>query len=512
MFGNSKPGWFGSKLNINIELLQSGDYRAIPWIFCVFAESHAASKTVAAKALCTALDRLAFDELVHIDERMRQTTSMEWTINWRNYSIDRFFTFAMNKEERRAVIIFASFNPNGFIRERAVRMMKDYAGTLPFTILRQNDWVSQVREVAGETADYRLSHLSKGELIAALPFADKLGRSGRTKRENTYADRIYSALTSRENENELIDGLRAANIRTRRICTDALFNRSNPRFDLAFDRLEHEPDPFLRANSFRRLMLTGQDMDTVAGKFLRDKYLLNRILAFQYICGKDRDKALQLAQDLLLDKSAVVRDNIRCFLNSSRIDFDYRTFYKTHLTDGTVPAIYGLGETGEVEDVAVIDEYLSVSQISVVRAAMTAVMHLCGEKYAAAITAFLADDRAGIVKTARNLILKTDSPDYEKVMGIFRSTPHENTKRKCFSILVTASKWQRLIFILDVLETGGEEMAGIATQALQRWTASYNRSFVMASKAQIEQITESIKQLGDNLTENMQRQLLFLVK
>ena len=86
MFWNNKPGWFGSKLNDYGSALQSGDYSAIPWIFCVFAENHTASKTVAAELLCAALEKMTFDELVRIDEQMRQTTSMEWSINWRNYS------------------------------------------------------------------------------------------------------------------------------------------------------------------------------------------------------------------------------------------------------------------------------------------------------------------------------------------------------------------------------------------------------------------------------------------
>ena len=183
---NNKPSWFGSKLNEYESALQSGDYSTIPWIFCVLSENHTVAKTVAAKQLRAALDKLSFDELIRIDEQMRQTTSMEWSINWRNYSLDKFFTPEMGEPERRAVVVFASFNPNGFIRERAVRLMKDYPGTLPFTILRQNDWVSQVRSAAVETTDHRLLHLSDGELIAALPFADKLSRSGRAKGGNTY--------------------------------------------------------------------------------------------------------------------------------------------------------------------------------------------------------------------------------------------------------------------------------------------------------------------------------------
>ena len=512
MLWNRKIDWFSSQLDNNISLMQSGDYSSIPWIFCVFAENHMPSKTVAAKALCAVLGSLTFDELILIDRQMRQTTSIEWGINWRNYSINSFFTPDMDEDERRAVIVFASFNPNGFIREQAMRMMKDCAGTLPFVILRQNDWVLQVRNAAEKIAEHRLSHLSPGELIAALPFVDILSRSKRVSRKSIYTDIIHSTLTSHENESDLAAGLDAANIRSRRICTNALFNMKSPRYDLAFSRLKKETDPFLRAFIFSQLVGAGQNMDSVIESFLQDKYPHNRIKAFQYICEHDQNRALQISHDLLLDKNAAVRDTVRFFLKSECADFDFDTFYKKHLTTHTVPAIYGLSETGNTEYMAVIEGYLHVTQTSVVRAAMTAIMRLSCNKYDAAITEFLMDDRVGIVKAARNLILKTASPNYARVMEIFKATPYENTKRKCFSILLTASKWPRLIFILDILENGGEGITDYAIAALERWIDIYNRSYAVASKAQTELIFDNIKRLGDTLPESLRNKLLFLLR
>ena len=507
---NNKPGWFGSKLDEYKSTLQSGDYSAISWIFCVFSENHEASKTVAAKLLRAALDKLTFDELIRVDEQMRQTTSMEWSINWRNYSLDKFFTPQMGEPERRAVIVFASFNPNGFIREQAMRLIKDYPCALPFAVLRQNDWVAQIRSAAAETADYRLAHLSDGELVKALPFADKLMRSGRANNGNTYITRIYTALTA--NERELLFGLDAANIRTRRICTNALLDSDNPRYDLAFGRLQYETDPFLRAHVFRRLVSTGQNMDAVVDKFLQDKYPRNRALAFQYVCCTDKNKATQAAKELLLDKSTIVREEVHFYLKKNAPDFDCRAYYKEHLIDCKAPAIYGLGETGKAEDAAEIEDYLTSDVISVARAAITTVMRLNGEKYAMVITGFLADSHAGIVKTTHNLLMKTSLPDYDRIMEIFRSTPYENTKQKCFSILLTAGKWQRLNYILEVLENSDSFMIEKAEYAINRWIWSYNRSYAVAGKDQIEKNIESIRRLGGKLSAKTQRELFFLLR
>jgi hypothetical protein len=253
-------------------------------------------------------------------------------------------------------------------------------------------------------------------------------------------------------------------------------------------------------------------MDIVVEQFVKDKYPLNRVLAFQYISGVDKNKASQIAKELLLDRSAAVRENVRFYLNKNDPEFNCRTYYKSRLTDCTASAVCSLGETGKAEDAAGIERYMKSDVVSVVRAAMAAVMRLDGERYAVAITGFLADDRVGIVKTARNLIIKTSLPDYARVMGIFRNTPYENTKQKCFSILLTASKWQRLIYTLDVLENSVGDMTEKVEDAVDRWIGSYNRSYAVATPVQIETIAESIKRLNGKLSVRTQKQLLFLLR
>lgn len=511
-FRNNKLGWYGQQLNKHIISLSSGDYRSIPAVFCVFAENHNPSKEAAAKALCEALDKMTFDDLVRADTQMRQTTSMEWFVDWRKFSLTDFFTENMTEEERRAVVIFASFSPNGYIREKAVRMMMDYPGTLPFVLLRQNDWVQQVRIASIEATDNRLANLSKGELLAALPFLDKLSKAGRFQQPNKIKNRILTALVSKMSEDDFRIGLQCRNIRTRRICINALFDTETPRFDLAIEHLQIESDPFLRATIFRRLRDNSQNINKVAVQFLKDKYPLNRVLAFQYLCDTENASIHDIAIELLLDRSAVVREEARRYLSSKCEDFDYRTYYKSKLSSKTTQAIYGLGEIGKLEDTAYIEIYLQSDKISVVRAAMTALMRLDSTKYTSQITEFLNDEHAGIVKNACNLIIKYALPDYERVMEIFRATSFENTKLKCLRILLTAGKWQRLIFILEVLEHSKGDIAEKAEDAINRWILSFNRSYIQATPSQITAIQEIIERLDSRIPKPLKKQILFLIR
>ena len=511
MFINRKKSWFSDQLEENIKALEKGDYSRIPWIFCVFSEQHTVSKQIAAQALSCTLNQMNFDEIIRIDEQMRQTTSMEWSIDWKKKRIEDFFTPKMSYTERRAVIVFASFNPNGFIREKAVLMMKDYDNTLPYIILRQNDWVLKVRQTASLSFNERLQKLSNGELLTSLPFAEKLKLSTRGS-HGEYTKLFFDKLASPNHRADLMNGLQSKNIRTRRICINALLETSKPNANLALEHLLKEPDPFLRSMLFKKLCLLQIQMHDIARKLLNDKFPVNRVLALQYLYNEGIEDIEDIATILLLDKNASVRGLAREILQEYRSGFDFRSFYLTALNNSPASAIAGLGETGEKADTQHIDIYLGDNRIAVVRATLITLLKLDKEKYKKNISEMLNDSRVGIVKTAQQLILKHSIQDYDLTQNIFWNTPYEHTKIKCAIILFSASKWHRLIYMLEALSSDVDNVQSLTLLAIKKWTTTFNRSQIQINEQQMKHIFELIENLNNILPESMRKELLFLVR
>ena len=504
------PGWFGKDLEENIRALREGDQSRIPWILCVFAEHHDQSKLMAAKALRETLDSLSFDGIVRIDAQIRQTTSMEWSINWCDLNISNFFTPQMDAQDKRALTIFASFNPNGFIREQAVKLLQSHDGTLPFIMLRLNDWVSQVRQAASTAFSYRLQRLSGGELLAALPFAEKLKWGGRGSHAE-YTNSFFLLLTAPEHLPDLMIGLESKEVRTRKICVNALFGVSPPRIELALERLTCEPEPFLRATIFRKLNGIGHCLDDAVDVFLRDRYPLNRMLAFQYLLDTNTDGVYDVAKNLLLDKSAAIRETAQKIIHEQTPEFDFRAFYLDSLGQSTTAAIYGLGEKGQKDDTAVLSGYLDDNRVSVVKSSMASLMKLDGERYNGPITGMLDDPRVGVAKTARNLVMKMVLPDYEKVKEIFSTTRYEHTRLKCLDILFAAPKWSRIIHMLEALAYDDEQIREKSLVAIKRWLFSFNRSFALPSDKQSEEIRRLISTLSGVLGSKIANEILFVL-
>jgi len=511
MFWSNTQGWFGKQLEKNILALEEGDRSRIPWIFCVFSERHTASKQVAAQALSHALDHLGFDEIIRVDEQMRQTTSMEWSIDWHKQKIEAFFTPKMSYAERRAVIVFASFNPNGFIRERAVRLMKDYDNTLSYIILRQNDWVVQVRQAASKSFSEKLQKLSDGELLGALPYAEKLKWSSRGS-HGEYTRLFFEKLTSTDHRADLMNGLQSSNVRTRRICISALLESATPYTSLALKHLEQESDPFLRSILFRKLCLQKAKMDSTARILLRDKFSANRILALEYLHKASVGDIGDIASTLMLDRNASVRGLARDILHEHRRGFDFRSFYIAALEDNPAAAIAGLGEMGQWVDARHIEIYIGDNRIAVVRAALVSLMGLDAEKYKDIVLEMLKDSRIGIVKTAQQLILKYDIQDYGLIKETFWNTPYEYTKIKCAAILFSASKWNSLIYMLEALSCNIESVQRLTFQAIRKWLFNFNRSYVQISAQQRESIDGLINGLNNKLPDSMKRELLFVLR
>jgi hypothetical protein len=511
MFWKKKQGWFGKQLDKNIKELADGDYSKAPWVFCVFSEEHTPSKLLASKALCDALDKLEFDVIIRIDEQMRQTTSMEWSIDWRKLKINNFLTSTMNTNERRAVIVFASFNPNGFIREQAVRLMAEYAGTLPYIIMRQNDWVVQVRQSAANAFNKRLNAPSAGEILAALPFAEKLKWSCRGS-HGEYTRSFFNKLTSPEHREDLMEGLKSHNIRTRKICVQALLDSENPDFEQAFQRLKFEKDPFLRKVIYEKLRLMKQDMTEYSYVFLRDRYPSNRILALQYLYDSKKNDMMKFAKQMLLDRSSMVREFARKIVQEHTCNFEFSKFYLEHIESHTVAAIFGLGEIGKKGDAEIIDKYLNDSRISVVRASIVALMRLDNERIQTKIIEMLGDSRIGVVKTSQQMIVKYGVMDYKRIQEIFQSTHFEYSKIKCAAILFAAPKWQSLIYMLESLSCEMESVQKMALQSINEWLFKFNKSFVKVTIQQQETINHLIASYDEYLPASMKRELLFVIK
>lgn len=512
IFFNKKKGYHSSNLNNYIAQVRKGDTRYLPWIFCVFSENSNKHKVVAADVLRDILKNCSFDDVYRLDKQMRETTSVEWSIDWCSLNVECFFTKQMSDDEKRAILAFASFHPNGYIREQAIQALTKYNNVLSFVLLRCNDWVYQVRQSALNSLPQILAYTSGEKIVHALPLMEKLRRSGRCE----YDIILPMVLNVFQANDQLIkQGLFSKDVRARKFCMSILNKLDKIDNDYLLGYIQCESDPFLRKMVFQVLLKTNADIVGItefSKRFLKDKYPPNRILALQYLYDSHTNDVFDIAMQMLMDKNSQVRALSRSIVSQSRAEVDIHQIYLDFLCIQTSISIYGLGEVGDCKDCTLIETFLTNTSVAIVRAAMTALMRLNAEKYVAYITDMLAINQPGIVKTATLLLKKNRGYDFGKVSEILNRSSNENTKIKCATLLFLSGKWKSLIYTLMLIGSDCEKLDVLCQTQINKWIFSYNRSYAVLSEIDRQTIAELLNRKAKYLKPEIVKQITFLCK
>ena len=508
MFFTKKNEFYGSHLENAIAQVKEGAISYLPQIFCVFAESSQKHKKTASNFLSEILNHISISTIYKIDAQMRDTTSIEWSIHWRTYHIQDFMTKQMSEAEKRAVLIFASFHPNGYIREQAIQALAKYQNTLPYLLLRCNDWVIPVRQTALNLLPSVCTKASHAEILFALPIMKKLQRS-----ERCDYTAIFSIVLQIFQNNPMLlqQGLESEDVRTRRFCISLLNHVKDIDSAYLTNYIVKEKDPFLRKILFQTMPQNVNRL-MISKQFLHDKYPPNRILALQYFAEHHIEGTLEIAIQMLLDKNARVRAAARDIVLCHAPHFDIRQMYLEQLNSHTAICILGLGEVGQIEDCNAITPFLCNPRISVSCAAMIALMRLDAETYVSCITNLLQSEHRKIVKTATLLLKKNRLYDCETIFAIQNQTSYEYTKIKCATLLFLCGKWKSLIYALAMLGHGYENLDTCCLNKIHQWILHYNRSYAVLSELEKQKILTLLHDKQNFLSTGLIQHILFLVK
>ena len=112
-----------------IEKLETGDLTGLRVVYSAFASDEAGLIKRAGAAVVGALEGLRRSQLLRLCERFRDFTSLEWTIDWAEVSLDSTKK-ELPEEAFRYVLILGSFHPNGYFREKCLNEMAEHDGML----------------------------------------------------------------------------------------------------------------------------------------------------------------------------------------------------------------------------------------------------------------------------------------------------------------------------------------------------------------------------------------------
>lgn len=413
------------------------------------------------------IDGISAKKLCQLDERSRSYSEYYWNwqdkVGWKSDRLKREEMAYLTDKQYVATLCVGTFHSDGYCRQVCVESLKEWENSLPYLVLRLNDWVAPVRDSAYKSAMYRISVCEIAELFSALPMLDKVKHSGRWERPQV--EEIEQAM--KQQMRVKFSDCRFWEIPRYEVSVKNSIYRFVNQNEI-LDLLQLEQLMTLEKSSFGKRMLVQtilrqQDCDeTRICRYLQDKSSVTRYHAMEHYYGQRKD-AWDGLEGMLLDKTRRVRDNAAFILRKHRA-FDVLGYYIEQLDKGNDKiALLGIGENGTEKELNIVAPYLNDANLFVRRTALIAYGMLAKEQGEGVYWAFLKNPDQLFYIQAYHLIVKYDirygaKVIYEEYMEC-REKPVANYLLR---LLTREPSWKRLPYLLMLCDDAAlsENMKG----------------------------------------------------
>lgn len=441
-------------------------------------------------------------ELAFLDKRVRETSSYRPPeLEWLTISPKELGDILTSASSSAELLGLASFHPSGYIRELALRRLTQITSgrELPFLLLRLNDWVAPVSDLALTAVQGRITPQYADAFVRNILLVFNLAEQKR-RQHGPMLSAVVELLRRPECSAALWQGLAVPEKQVRRLCFRILRESDDGRLLEAVPQMLADADPVVRqaAAQTARVALLDDALRVLLPLMKRDSFLPVRREALHANLERFPELAPAELREALLDSSATMRGIARYHLGKSG-DFNLPGFYRQVLASSVLSsklgaALSGLGETGTAADVGAILPYLSNPLVRVQRAAVRAVGRLDGDNHLDALLTALADERPSVTHEAREALCpRLGLLDGDTLWRLFKTASKPHVRRDVLILLASLPKWESVPFLVEAATDEDPMIQELAGKRLRGWYAGYNRSFVRPTQTQIERLEEALR-------------------
>lgn len=409
----------------------------------------------------------------------------------------------------------ASMLPNGLTREKAIKILSesDSGCEIPFLMLRLNDHVWQIRDLAAKIIFEKLSKRYLKIFIKYIEFIPRARLRSKVDKINVVGDlldEIEHFISLNLSPILLKDIFRKSNLYTRRVLAK-LAGSSNINPLKAYDIIKNNNDHIAKIEYWKVIknVASKNDCINIAKQLGIDHNPMLRCEAIKYLVSEKVTFAHQFTQDCLFDKSSKVRWLARHFLIKNGLTNEgLRELCINKLKETGVSSVLIdiLGELGNVKDIEFLLTFLDGKLTPLSKHAFVAIAKISPEVLDKIVIRFLISTPPIMLSTIRRFICKhIEIFKFEELGNIYFNSANTKVKKAILIISNYATKWEKIIFWLKALEE--EEWNKITINSyIKRWLLLFNRTHcVMPSLSQIDEMNELMRKkfelLGPALVE-----------
>jgi HEAT repeat protein len=379
----------------------------------------------------------------------------------------------LNSKESSFVFGLLSFYPNGHVREAATKALAAASNSpvIPFLLIRANDWVNPVRNIALKALQRRIKAKDAAGFGNSLPLVDDLLDCKRHDHKELVTS-IYKLLGSGESDEHLLEGLRSGCQFTTRSCI---------RVATEFHRHQVCKLALSCNDDVTRLFAAKYLLDQsppetakqLAGQLLNDRFAEVRSEALRTLIRYNVSELFKLLENALVDRTPSVRQLAGFYIHKI-YNTDLAEFYRSRLPSlsGRMKStcILGVGIYGKKEDVSLLVPFLTEQTAGVERAVIRSIAMLDLDNHAELLMNALQSRRPGVSKEACLALQKsTDLQDLECLEQLMLTHHHLHVRVNALGVLSHGGKWLVLRSALQALNSKEEVLTQHAIQVLTQW-------------------------------------------
>lgn len=434
-----------------IDNLNDGKLNYIAIVYQALVSKDSQIIRLSSKSINETLKHINSKQIIKLDEQFRQYTSLEWYTDWKQISLQELKKDISNHEEYLSVIRLGTFHPNGFFREKCLMELKEDPESLPYLLLRLNDWVKPISDKIINIIEICICNSNINNLINALPFLEKV-KKGERRNTNIFI-KIEHMIVHRIKEQ--VSDLKTYEIQkydfnVRKYLYILLLNEKVVSKEQADQWLQREKNSNCKSIIIRAILDNYICNMNEIDVYLQNKSAVVRRKALDYKYAILKENWIGI-EKLLLDNSKGVRETV-CYIIKKYTDMDILDYYIEHLkTEYNIVAILGIGENGNKENAKDIMGYLQSDNEKEVCVTLRSLGFCLGTDGESIYWKYIMDPRISVAKSAYYAIRSNEIRYGSKqIYERFIKCEYEYTKRYLIMLLLNESSWSRLPYLLQL--------------------------------------------------------------
>lgn len=410
----------------------------------------------------------------------------------------------------------ATLNGNGYVREKALSFFSQInnSSAVPYILLRLNDWVSPVHNLAENIFRNMLTADNIDVFIENAYLINKLQNVLRVNLKST-REEILEYLKDNSLKDKIKSNFKHPQVKTRLFCYMLLTEKISQDGDIIKSALKDKSYEIRMWLVKAIRILDPDERASIICKMLEDKSARVKIAVLRnyedIVCLKLRAKL----ERLITDEHVSIRDEARFITKKHLFIKDFPEFYRQQIINDPMPgALVGLGETGNKDDFDIVSKYYTHEESKVRLASMIAMWYLSKEDAARRVLDCLNSDIPKIRKTARQLIKGSKIPVILTEMKGYLESDNVDIQLYALDTIYCYGGWQALEGILFAISKKHGVVLDLAKKLLFSWLV---RSATLYSKPdsktriKIENYIGDIRDKGVLIDDTI-RQLQFVME